>query len=253
MSMKSEALFYFCLRLGDNALIHAQRLSEWTGHGPFLEEDLALTNISLDMLGRADALLNYAGRVEGVGRDGDRLAFHRSEREFLNTLLVELPNGDYARTILRLCITAAFDLHFYTALMNSRDETIAGIAAKAVKEIKYHKRHANAWVQRFAGGTEESRKRIGEALQELWSFTADMFESNAGDQTLAQAGIAPDLKGIQETWEKEMNAFMASCGLSVPANVHMQSGSREGKHSEHLGYILAEMQYLPRAYPDAKW
>lgn len=250
---EKEVLFSFCLRLADHSLVHAQRLAEWTGHGPFLEEDLALTNISLDMLGRANALLTYAGQLEGKGRDGDQLAFHRGEREFFNPLMVEQPNGDYAYTILRLGMTSAFDALVYSQLTQSKDETLRGIAEKSVKEISYHKRHSFSWIRRFAGGTEESRKRLESALQDLWRFSEDLFATNEGDKKLLASGIAPDMDQIRNAWVKDIQDLFTETGLKSPDIRFMQRGSREGKHSEHLGFLLAEMQFLPRAYPDAKW
>ncbi|MCC7303597.1 MAG: phenylacetate-CoA oxygenase subunit PaaC [Bacteroidia bacterium] len=248
-----QALFGYCLRLGDDSLILAQRLAEWTGHGPFLEEDLALTNISLDLFGRANALLMYAGRLEGKGRDGDRLAFHRGEREYFNSLMAEQPKGDYAFTILRLSVMSSYQFHLYTALASSKDETLAGIAAKSVKEITYHVRHAHSWVRRFAGGTEESSRRLHTALHELWRFTDDLFETNAQDCSLVDSGIAADTEKVKTAWSRDMDELFGECGLQLPRIPYMQSGSRDGKHSEHLGFLLAEMQFLPRAYPDAKW
>jgi ring-1,2-phenylacetyl-CoA epoxidase subunit PaaC len=250
---KQEALFKYTLRLADNSLILSQRLSEWTSQGPFLEEDLALTNIALDMLGQANSLLEYAAKVEGKGRTSDDLAFFRNEREFYNTLLVEQSNGDYAKTILRQCLADHFDLLFYTELAKSKDETLAAVAAKSLKEITYHKRHTASWVDRFGNGTEESHARLQNALNELWRFTDELFEMNEIDALLIKEGIAVDLSALKSGWKNQIEALFAKATIKVPENTFMQRGSRDAKHSEQLGYILAEMQYLPRMYPTAKW
>jgi ring-1,2-phenylacetyl-CoA epoxidase subunit PaaC len=248
-----EALFNYTLRLGDSSIILAQRLAEWTGHGPFLEEDLALTNISLDIFGRGKALLEYAARVENKGRTEDSLAFLRSDRQFLNYLICELENGDYAKTIVRQALVDCFDLMFYTALSKCKDETISGIAAKSVKEITYHKRHSFSWVERFGLGTEESHTRAQNALNELWRFTGEFFEMHESDEVLLKEGISVDLKTLQPLWESEMKSLFEKCNLKIPENAFMQTGGRKGIHTEQLAYLLAEMQILPRMYPDAKW
>src|ERR1035437_343323 len=250
---KQEALFKYCLRLADTSLILSQRNGEWCGHGPFLEEDLALTNISLDLLGQANSIYQYAAKVEGKGRTEDDLAFHRSEREFYNTLIVEQPNGDYAKTILRQFLCDAFDFYFYSELVKRKDETLSAIAAKSIKEITYHLRHSSSWVERLGDGTEESHTRIINALDELWRFTGEMFEMNEVDSILIKEGIAIDLSSIQPKWENKVKDILEHATLKIPSTTFMQRGSREGKHTEHLGYILAEMQSLPRALPDAKW
>lgn len=250
---KQEALFKYCLRLADTSLILAQRNGEWVGHGPFLEEDLALTNISLDLLGQSNSLFQYAAKVEGKGRTEDDLAFHRSEREFYNTLIVEQSNGDYAKTILRQFLCDAFDFYFYSELVKSKDETLAAIAAKSIKEITYHLRHSSSWVERFGDGTEESHNRTQKALDELWRFTGEMFEMNEVDSVLLKENIGIDLNSVKNSWDKKVKEILERATLKIPANAFMQRGSRDAKHTENLGYILAEMQSLPRALPDAKW
>ncbi|HEY1040201.1 MAG TPA: 1,2-phenylacetyl-CoA epoxidase subunit PaaC [Bacteroidia bacterium] len=250
---KEEALFNYALRLADNGLILSQRLSEWTGHGPFLEEDLALTNIALDILGQSRSLLEYAAKVEGKGRTEDDLAFLRGEREFFNTQMVEQPNGDYAKTIARQFFVDVFDYYFYSELTKSKDETLAGIAAKSVKEIMYHMRHTASWMVRFGDGTEESHERLQNAINDLWRYTGELFEMTAVDELLLKEGIAVDLDAVKTKWEKHVAEVLAEAKVHTPENTFMQRGSREGKHTEHLGYILAEMQYLPRAIPGAKW
>jgi len=241
-----EALFKYLLRLGDTSLILAQRNAEWCGHGPFLEEDLALTNISLDLLGQSNALLTYAAQVEDKGRKEDDLAFHRTEREYYNTLITEQSNGDYGKTILRQFFCDAFNFYLFSELTKSKDQTIAAIAAKSIKEITYHLRHSSTWVERLGDGTEESHSRMQDALNELYRFTGEMFEMNEVDQILIKEGIAVDLNNIKV---EVLNA----ASLKTSANTFMQRGSRDGIHTENLGYILAEMQSLPRSMPEAKW
>lgn len=249
----NEALFNYTLRLGDTSLILAQRLSEWTGHGPFLEEDLALTNIALDIFGRAKSLLEYAAKLEGKGRTEDSLAFFRNDREYFNLLITEQPNGDYAKTIIRQAMIDCFDLAFYTALSQSKDETLSGIAAKSIKEITYHKRHSFSWVVRFGNGTEESLTRLQNGFDEIWPFTEELFDMTADDELLIKEGIAVDLKSLKSTWEKEIHGLLEKANIKLPETVFMQRGSRKGLHSEHLSYILAEMQSIPRMHPTARW
>jgi ring-1,2-phenylacetyl-CoA epoxidase subunit PaaC len=246
-------LFDFLLRVGDTNLILAQRLSEWTGHGPFLEEDLALTNIALDLLGTSRSLLEYAAKIENAGRSEDDLAFLRTEREFYNPLICELPNGDYAFTIARQCIVDAFQVYFYEELSKSKDETIAGIAAKALKESKYHFRHTAAWMERFGNGTEESHTRLQNAVNEIWRFTNDIFDVSPGYEELVKTGIAPEMKSIQSRWEKSMDEVLVKSTITKPENAFMQSGSSKGIHTENFGFLLTEMQYMQRAFPGARW
>lgn len=248
-----EALFNYTLRLGDTSLILAQRLAEWTGHGPFLEEDLALTNIALDILGRGKSLLEYAAQVEGKGRSADDLAFFRNEREYFNALIVEQTNGDYAKTMIRQAFVDCFDLLFYTELMKSKDSTLAGIATKSVKEIAYHKRHSFSWIKRFGNGTEESARRLQQGFDEVWQFTGELFEMTEVDALLIKENIAVDLAKLKPIWEKEIFELLREANISIPEYTFMQKGSRQGLHTEHLGYILAEMQALPRMHPTAKW
>ncbi len=246
-------LFKYTLRLADNALVLGQRLSEWTGHGPFLEEDLALTNIALDTFGTATSLLEYASRVEGADRNEDSLAYFRNEREFYNTLLVEQANGDYAKTIVRQVLVDAFNVLLYAELSKSKDETLSGIAQKAIKEVTYHYRHTSSWVIRFGDGTEESHTKAQEALNELWRFTGELFEMDEVEEELIKKGIAVDLKTLQLKWEKQIDELLKKATLKKPENSFMQTGGKKGIHTEHLGFLLAEMQTLPRMLPNAKW
>lgn len=248
-----EALFHYTLRLGDTSLILSQRLAEWTSRGPFLEEDLALTNIALDIMGQANSLLEYAAKTEDKGRTADDLAFLRNEREFFNALLVEQPNGDYAQTMVRQCIMDHFDILFYTELAKSKDQTLAAIAQKSIKEITYHVRHSSSWIDRFGNGTEESHARAQRALNELWRFTDELFEMDEVDALLMKQGVAVDLTALKPLWKKNIEAVFAKATLKLPESTFMQTGSRKGIHTEHLGYLLAEMQHLPRMHPGAKW
>lgn len=248
-----EALFNYTLRLGDTNLILGQRLSEWTGHGPFLEEDLALTNIALDITGVAKAMLEYAAQIEDKGRTADDLAYFRNDRQFYNAQITEQSNGDYAKTIVRQAIMDCFDFYFYQELAKSKDETLAGIAQKSIKEVTYHLRHTSSWVERFGDGTEESHIKAQTAVNELWQYTGELFEMNEVDEILIKEGIAVDLNAIKAKWETHMQGLLTKSTLTKPENVFMQTGSRKGIHTEHLAYILAEMQALPRMYPDAKW
>ncbi|HQQ95028.1 MAG TPA: phenylacetate-CoA oxygenase subunit PaaC [Bacteroidia bacterium] len=249
----NQNLFNYLLRLSDSGLVLAQRISAWTGHGPFLEEDLALTNIALDQFGRSRSLLEYAGKLEGKNRSEDDLAYFRNEREYFNPLICEQPNGDYAQTMLRQAFVDCFEFLLYSELCHSRDETLAGIAAKSVKEIAYHKRHSFSWVKRFGNGTDESHNRLKQAMDKLWEFTGDMFEQMNGEADLVKAGYAPDLNVLKPKWEKEIAELLQESRIEIPQNAFMQSGSTLARHSENLGPLLAEMQILPRMYPEAKW
>jgi ring-1,2-phenylacetyl-CoA epoxidase subunit PaaC len=250
---KSSALFQYCLRLADSSLILGQRLSEWCGHGPILEEDIALTNVALDLVGQATALFQYAAKVEGKGRTEDDLAYQRNERDFKNVFLVEQPNGDYAGTIARQFLFDAYQYYFYEELQKSKDETISALAEKSLKEISYHLRHSSQWVLRLGDGTSESHQRIQNAINDLWMFTGDLFDMDEMDAVLIKDGIAVELKPIKEKWNKHVAEIIEKATLKIPEQMFMQRGSREGKHTEHLGFLLAEMQYLPRTYPGAKW
>ncbi len=250
---EAQALYKYCLRLGDNALVHSYRLSEWCRNAPLLEEDLALTNFALDMIGRAQAFLQYAGDLDGNGKTADDLAYRRGERQYYNNLIVELPNGDFAQTIVRLLFVSAYEFYCFSELMQSKDETIAAIAAKTLKEVKYHLAHATDWTLRLGDGTEESNRRIQKAVNDLWQFTGELFETDEADALLREKGIAADLQAIKPKWYNHVNKVLDEATLLVPQDGYMQTGSRQGVHTEHLGHILSEMQYLQRAYPDATW
>ncbi|MFN3875134.1 MAG: 1,2-phenylacetyl-CoA epoxidase subunit PaaC [Flavobacteriales bacterium] len=249
----SNALFTYALRLGDDLLILSHRLSEWCGHGPILEEDIALTNRALDHLGEARNLLTYAGQVEGKGRTEDDFAYLRMERQFANVKLVEQPNGDYARTIARSFLFDAYHLPLMQALSKSADAQLAAIAGKSVKEATYHLRASSDWMIRFGDGTEDSHQRAQAALDDLWTFTGELFESDAVLEEMAKAGIAPDMAAVKAAWSKTVDEVLAEATLKRPADGFMATGGRKGLHTEHMGYILAEMQHVVRAYPGAQW
>jgi ring-1,2-phenylacetyl-CoA epoxidase subunit PaaC len=248
-----EAKFEYLLRLGDSSLIIGHRLSEWCGHGPILEEDIALINIALDFVGNATSILAYAGQVEGKGRDEDALAYMRDERGYRNLLITEQPNGDYANTIARQFLFDTYMYFLYEELKNSKDETIAAIAVKSHKEITYHLRHTTEWMYRLGDGTAESHERIQNGLNDLWMFTSEMFDMDEVDAILIKEGIVPDLNIVKAAWEKRVKEVIAEATLTIPTTLFKQKGSKEGKHSEHLGFLLAEMQYVHRSFPNAKW
>ena len=248
-----QALYKYCLHLGDNALVLSYRLSEWCRNAPILEEDLALTNFALDMIGRAQALLQYAGEIEGQGRSADDLAYRRGERQFYNDLLTEMPNGDFAQTMARQLFQSVYEYYYYTALAKSTDATLAAIAAKTLKEIKYHMAHATDWVLRLGDGTAESNKRMQKAVNDLWSFTGELFEMDDAAKILAEKGMAVNTTSLKAHWYEHVSKVLTEATLLVPDDGYMQTGGAEGIHTEHLGHILSEMQYLQRAYPDAAW
>lgn len=248
-----SALFDYTLRLADSALILGHRLSEWIGHAPLLEEELALGNVALDLIGQARALYAYAGAVEGKGRDEDALAYLRDCGQFRNLLLVEQPNGDFAVTIARQLFYSAFAHPFWRDLARSRDATLAAIAAKAEKESAYHLRHAGEWLIRLGDGTAESHRRAQAALDTLWPYVGELFESDAVEAALVAQGIAVDPAALRPEWERSVQAIIAEATLAAPAGTWMQSGGRIGRHSEYLGHLLASMQFLQRAYPGASW
>ncbi|MEI8133485.1 MAG: 1,2-phenylacetyl-CoA epoxidase subunit PaaC [bacterium] len=250
---KQEALFIYLLRQADNALILGHRLSEWSSNAPILEEDLALTNIALDHLGRAQALYKYAAEVEGTGRTEDDLVYKRAERQYRNILLVELPNGDFAMTIARQFFISTFELMFLEELAKSKDEILSGLGAKCIKEVKYHWRHSYDWLLRLGDGTDESHARMQTAVNELWMYTGEMFEQDEVEKDLIQANIACDTSALKEKWIAKVTNALTEATLTTPPIGYNQTGGRNGVHSENLGFILAELQYLPRAYPDATW
>lgn len=248
-----EALFEYTLRLADNALILGHRLSEWCGHGPILEQDIALINIALDQIGQARSLYQMAGEMEGKGRDEDDLAYLRKVHEYRNVLLVEQPNEDFAYTIVRQFLYDAYSQPFFTALKESKNEALAAIATKSLKEVNYHLRYSSEWMIRLGDGTEESHQKMQTALDALWMYSGELLTMNEIDTTLIAEGIAVDMEKIKPIWEEKIAAIVSEATLTLPEGTWMQKGGKEGNHSEHLGFILAELQHLQRAYPGAKW
>ena len=247
----------YLLRIGDSCLIMAQRLGEWCGHAPVLEEDIALTNMALDLVGQARAVLTRAGELEGrsggIAHDEDQLAFLRDERDFLNLTLVELPRGDFAVTVLRNAAMATWLKLLWQRLEGSSDAELAGIEGKAVKEARYHQQHAADWMIRLGDGTDESARRLRDALVLLWPYFAEMFESDEVDAYAADTGLGPSRAELHEAWAVEMLPLLAASRLSPPAERAFRSTGTRGTHSEHMGYILAEMQHLQRTFPGAVW
>lgn len=253
MMTREEALYRFALRMGDNTLVLSHRLSQWCGHGPVLEEDMAQTNIALDLIGQARNYLTYAGELEGKGRDEDDLAYLRTDREYTNVQLVELPNGDYAFTIARSFLFDAFHLPLLKAMASGKDERLKAIAEKAVKEVTYHLRHSSEWLVRFGDGTEESHRRAQAALDELWRFTGELFEADEAEQVLAKDGTMPAMADLRKDWNATVDRVLGEATLKRPDDGHMVHGGKRGVHTEHLGHMLSEMQVLQRSYPGAEW
>lgn len=246
-------LFEYTLRLGDDSLILGHRLSEWCGHGPILEEDIAMTNFSLDFIGQATSFLEYAGKIEGKGRDQDDLAYLRFDKDYRNLLLVEQPNEDFGYTMVRQFFFDAYRILLFSKLINSQDEQIAAIAAKSLKETKYHLKHSSEWVIRLGDGTEESHRRVQEAVDTLYRYTAELFYTDAVDEKLIADGVIPNMDGLEQDWQKIVDDVFNEATLTIPENNWKFYGGRKGQHSEHLGYILTELQYVQRAYPGMEW
>ncbi|MBL0146951.1 MAG: phenylacetate-CoA oxygenase subunit PaaC [Chitinophagaceae bacterium] len=238
----------FILSIADTTLILAQRNAEWCGHGPILEQDIAITNISLDLLGQSRNFYQYAAQIIGNNATEDSLAYLRTEREFKNLLLVEQPNGDWGQTILRQYLFSQYQYLLFEQLQNNADEQLAAICTKALKEIKYHVRWSSEWVVRLGDGTAESKERMLNAIDELWSYTGEMFIPAEYEKEM---GI--DFNALQNNWSAKVKALFTEATLSVPENIYMQSGGKQGIHTEHLGLILTELQYVQRAYPNSQW
>ena len=251
--VRSQQLFEYLLRLGDDRLVLGHRTSEWCGHGPILEEDIALANIALDLIGQATYFLKLAGEVEGKGRDEDALAYWREEHQFRNLQLVELPRGDFGFTILRQFLFSSWSCFHLEALSSSRHAELAALAAKALKESRYHVRHSAEWVVRLGDGTEESHARIQRSLNELWPWTGEFFGHSEVDTALAAEEIAPDPASLRPAWDAMVGDVLARASLSPPAGPMRMTGGRSGRHTEHLGHMLAEMQIVARSHPGAKW
>jgi ring-1,2-phenylacetyl-CoA epoxidase subunit PaaC len=253
ITVSETPLVLYTLRRADDALILGHRLSEWCGHAPAMEEDMALANMGLDLIGQARELYTYAAKVEAKGNDEDKFAYLRDVRQYRNLLLVEQPNGDFARTMTRQFFYAAFADLYWRAMMISRDATLAAIAAKAEKEFAYHVRHSSEWMIRLGDGTEESHRRAQTAVDDLWAFTGEMFSMDDAERGLIDAGIAVDPASLRPRWLKTVSDVLSEATLTMPQNDWMQKGGRIGHHSEHLGHLLSELQSLQRTFPGAVW
>ncbi len=250
---KPKALFEYLIRHADDTLILGQRLSEWCGHGPILEEDIALTNIALDLIGQATELYEYAAQVENKGRTADDLAFLRLEREYKNVLLVEQKNGDFGKTIVRQFLFDNFQLLNYTQLLNSSDAQVAAIAEKSLKEVKYHLKHSSEWVIRLGDGTEESHQRVQESVDDLMRFVEELFFQNEVNELLQEDKLIGDCEEFKQQFYQNVNNVLTEATLTIPEIKYHQKGGRKGIHSEHMGFLLAEMQYMQRTYPGMQW
>ncbi|NMM42874.1 phenylacetate-CoA oxygenase subunit PaaC [Rhodospirillaceae bacterium KN72] len=246
-------LVEYLLRLGDNSMILGQRLCEWCGHGPVLEEDIALSNVALDLIGQARLIYTHAGEVEGKGQTEDDIAFLRDVFDWKNVHLVEQPNGDFADTMARQFMIDCYNVELFSALTKSTDDQLAAIAAKTLKEVTYHRRHSGEWVIRLGDGTDESHRRIQAAFDRHWIFVEELFESDDLDARITAAGIGPDPKSLRPAWDSMMDRVLSEATLTRPTADFPRSGGRKGEHSEYLGYILADMQFMQRAYPGMDW
>ena len=253
ITVSTDPSVRYLLRLGDTCLVHSQRLGEWCGHAPIIEEDIALTNIALDLIGQARGILTRAGQLGGQQFDEDQLAFLREERDYLNPTLVELPRGDFAVTTVRNLMVAALLELLWTRLQASSDAEVAAVAGKAVKEARYHHRHAADWLVRLGDGTAESRRRIEAALERLWPYSRELFQSDAIDDAAAASGLGPRWAELRDPWIAAMRDALDVAGLAMPTETAFLSSGRLGIHSEHMGHMLAEMQYLQRSYPGGAW
>jgi ring-1,2-phenylacetyl-CoA epoxidase subunit PaaC len=249
----TDNLFQYLLRLGDDRLVLGHRLSEWCGHGPILEEDIALANIALDLVGQATLYLKLAGETEGKGRSEDDLAYFRDAIDYRNVQLVELPNGDYAMTMVRQFFFDVFSYHVLEQLQSSSHSEIAGIAAKGFKEVRYHVRHSSEWVVRMGDGTEESHDRAQKAVNHLWRFTGEMFQADDVDRAMVAEGIGADVEAIKPKWNEIVTDVLNRATLVIPNDPPAMTGGRRGRHTEYLGHMLSEMQIVARSHPGAEW
>jgi ring-1,2-phenylacetyl-CoA epoxidase subunit PaaC len=243
----------YLLRLGDTCLVLSHRLSEWCGHAPALEEDLALANMALDLLGQARALLTHAGAIEGRGHDEDTLAYLRDERDYRNVTLVELPRGDFAFTVVRNLAMSSWLQLMWQRLATSSDAQLAAIAAKAVKEARYHREHAADWAVRLGDGTEESTRRMRDAVATAWPYTNELFDADEVDAAAVASGLGPSWDALRDPWRESFGSALQDAGLALPADSAYRSDGRRGRHSEHMGHLLSTLQHLQRAYPQGVW
>jgi ring-1,2-phenylacetyl-CoA epoxidase subunit PaaC len=245
--------FTYLLRLADSPLILAQRLSDWCGHGPVLEEDLALSNMALDLIGQARLLLTHAGRVDSRDRDEDQLAFLRMEYEYRNLTMVELPNGDFGQTVMRNCLFSAYQVELWKQLQASTDPELAAIAAKSIKESTYHLNHSADWVIRLGDGTTQSQQRMQAALDQLWPYTAEMFDADETDRAVTENGFGVHPSTLEPGWQNTVSQVISEATLIQPADTPFVSSGKSGRHSEHMGHLLGELQYMQRTFPGAQW
>lgn len=253
MTDSKQKLKDYCVAMGDDALMLGQRLSEWCRNGPFLEEDLALSNVALDFFGRAQMFYNYAVELEGNQRTADDIAFLRDSREYQNLLILELPIGDFADTMARQLIVDIFNMEYLTEMLKSTDSQLAAIAGKAIKESNYHLRRSHDWVLRLGDGTEESHQRIQKSFDNVWGYTHELFLMTEGETELATEGMVPDRRALREVWDEKINAILDEATLQRPADDWEVSGGRDGMHTEYLGHLLSDLQFLQRTYPGLEW
>lgn len=251
--MNQENLINYLLHLADNSLITGHRNSEWTGHGPVLEQDIAISNIALDLIGQARLFYQYAASLKGEETSEDTLAYLRDAVDYKNCLLAELNKGDWAFTTLRQFLFSTYQYYLYRELQASADSTVAAIAEKALKEVTYHVRWSGEWVVRLGDGTAESHQRAQKALNDLWPYTGELFIPALYERALLSDKVSADVTQLKETWLTHVCRVLEEATLGIPTDKWMQQGGKEGRHTEHLGYLLAEMQYLQRAYPDSEW
>ena len=251
--MKKTTLYNYILGIADNNLILGQRLGELCGHGPNLETDIALTNIVLDLFGQTRSYYQYAAKLSAIYKTEDDVAYLRKEREYKNVLLVEQPNTHFGFVIARQYLFDVFNYLFVEKLQHSKDETLSAIAKKAIKEVSYHKRFSGDWVKRLGDGTEESNQKMQEAIDGLWQYTHELFEMTQTDEIAVKAGIGVNLSELKETYYKEVSEVLKEATLTIPENPYFQKGGKQGIHTEHMGYILADLQYMQRTYPNMTW
>ncbi len=251
--MKNENLYNYILGVADNSLILGQRMGEITGHGPSLETDIACTNVSLDLFGQVRSYFQYAADIAGEGKTEDDIAFLRKEREYKNVLLVEQPNTDFAYTIVRQFLFDVYHLLFLQELQNSKDETLVAIAKKSIKEVSYHERFSTDWVVRLGDGTEESHQRIQNAVSALWTYTEELFQQTEADKAMVEVGIGVDVTLLKEAYFAKVNSVLDNATIEIPESKWFQKGGKNGVHTEHLGYLLADMQFMQRTYPNMEW
>jgi len=251
--MKNENLYNYILGVADNSLILGQRIGELCGHGPSLETDIACTNVSLDLFGQVRSYFQYAAEIAGEGKTEDDIAFLRRERQYKNVLLVEQPNTDFAYTIVRQFLFDVYHLLFLQELQNSADETLVAIAKKSIKEVSYHERFSSDWIKRLGDGTEESHQRIQKAVNNLWTYTDELFHQTDADKAMVAAGVGVDVTALKDKYYETVNAVLEVATIAIPESKWFQKGGKQGVHTEHLGYMLSDMQYMQRTFPNLEW